>query len=134
MVTPDPATLFAGRRYVSLESYDADGRPRRTPLDSVLRGCVLYARTDVRTWKVKRIRGNPHVRVALCDRAGIVRGDWFEGEATVLEGEEREATEAVFDAEYGRMGNLFIASMARLKGHRLTAVISIRLASHDSGG
>ncbi len=127
MESADPIRLFSGRRYISLESYDSDGEPRRTPVLSVESGGLLYLRTDPHTWKVKRIQSNPHVRVALCDRTGRPTGAWLEADAKVIEGQEQSKVTDVFDKEYGSLGNLLVTLVSRLRGEKLTTFISVKL-------
>jgi hypothetical protein len=56
-------------------------------------------------------------------------GAWVEGEAHMLEGEERDRVLKVFKKEYGRIGYSMVSFVGRLSGERLTAVISIKLQS-----
>jgi len=121
------AERFSGRNYVNLESYDGDGKPRRTPVQTIGDGGLLFLRTDPRTWKVRRIQSNPHVRVALCDRSGKTTGEWVDGDARVVENSERVLAMRAFRREYGPFGNLLIGFVGRLRGERLTTVISVKL-------
>jgi PPOX class probable F420-dependent enzyme len=119
---------FSGRRYIDLESYKKTGEPKVTPVQSLEHDGLLYLRTGPQTWKVKRIRRNPKVRVAPSDRGGKPVGAWVEGEAHVLEGEEQERMLKVFRKEYGAIGYSMVGLVGRLRGERqMTAVISIKL-------
>ena len=118
---------FSGRRYINLESYKKSGEPRLTPVQSIGENGMVYLRTDPRAWKVKRIRRNPHVRIVLSNRSGKPIGAWVEGEARILEGEENDRAMELFRKEYGRVGDFLIGIVARLRGERMTTVISIRL-------
>ena len=125
---PDPIGPLSGRGYVVLESYDESGAPRLTPVDAVGHGRVIYAWTDSRTNKVKRINANPRVRVALTDLSGKPKGDWFEGEAQLVgDGEMGEAL-AEFRKVYGPLRYSMFHVVARLRGERLDAVIRMTLA------
>jgi PPOX class probable F420-dependent enzyme len=125
----DPAKQFTGRQYINLESYTRKGEPKLTPVQSIEDGGLIYLRTGSRTWKVKRIRRNPRVRIVRCNRSGAPLGAWVGGEAHVVEGEECERLKKLFRKEYGAVGNLLVGLVARLRGERLTTVISIRLQS-----
>jgi len=85
MEPSDTVKQFSGRRYINLESYKKNGDPKQTPVQSIEAAGVVYFRTDSKTWKVKRIRRNPHVRIVPSDRNGKPTGVWVEGEAHVLE-------------------------------------------------
>ena len=110
-----------------LESYKKDGSPKSTPVQSIEDGGLGTLRTDPNTWKVKRIRRNPHVRIALSDRSGRPTGNWFEGEAHVLEGEENDRMMKIFRERYGAVGYPMVNIVGRLRGERLATVVSIRL-------
>jgi len=118
---------FSGRRYINLESYKKNGEPKQTPVQSLEHDGLVYVRTGPTTWKVKRIRRNPRVRVALSDRRGNPVGAWVEGEAHMLEGQDREGMLKVFRKEYGAIGYALVGLVGRLRGGQLTAVISIEL-------
>jgi uncharacterized protein len=119
---------FSGRRYINLESYKKNGEPKQTPVQSLERDGLIYVRTGPRTWKVRRIRRNPHVRIVPSDRSGKPIGTWVEGEARVLEGEERNQMLKVFRKEYGTIGYSVVNVVGRLRGERqMTAIISIKL-------
>lgn len=65
----------------------------------------LLVHSAVDTWKVKRIRRDGHVRVAPCGAAGKVRGEAFEGEATILA--DTSLVEALEARKYGLMYRVF---------------------------
>jgi len=89
---------------------------------------LIYVRTDPTTWKVKRIRKNPHVRVVPSDRNGKPMGAWSDGEARMLEGEEQTRMLDVFRKEYGAVGYAMVGFVGRLRGERqMSAVIAINL-------
>jgi uncharacterized protein len=118
---------FSGRRYINLESYKKNGEPKQTPVQSLEHEGLIYLRTGPSTWKVKRIRRNPHVRIVLSDRNGNPKGEWVEGEASILVGEERDRMIEVFKKAYGRIGFALMNQVGRMRGGELTTVISIRL-------
>jgi len=123
---------FSGRRYIILESYKKDGEPKQTPVQSLEHGGLIFVRTDPTTWKVKRIRNDPHVRVVPSDRKGKPLGMWADGEARMLEGEERDKILKVFRKEYGAIGYSMVGLVGRMRGERqMTAVISINIRSRQ---
>ena len=110
-----------------MESYKEDGTPKRTPVQSIEDDGLIYFRTGPNTWKVKRIRRNPHVRIVLADRSGNPTGTWFDGDAQVLEGEESVRVEKLFRREYGTVGTSLVNFVGRMRGERLTTFVSVRL-------
>ena len=120
---------FSGRRYVDLESYKKGGEAKVTPVQSLEHDGMIYVRTGAATWKVKRIRRNPHVRIAPSDRSGKTTGPWVDGEARVLEGQENQRLLEVFRKEYGGFGYRMVGLVGRMRGEQeMNAVISIKLA------
>ena len=119
---------FSGRRYIALESYKRDGTPKLTPVQSMEDGGLVWFRTDPGTWKVRRIRRDAHVRIAPSDRNGKPTGAWVDGDARVVEEEEeRERMQKRFRKEYGAIGSAIVDGVARMRGERLTAVVSVKL-------
>jgi uncharacterized protein len=122
----DPIAQFTGRRYINLESYKKDGSPKLTPVQSIEDKGLIYLRTDPRTWKVKRIRRNPNVRIVPSDRSGKPAGTWIKGDARILRGEESDRVMKLFREEYGSIGNMLVDFVGHLRGERLTTIISIK--------
>lgn len=79
----DLEALFPGR-YLSVTSYKRDGTGIATPVWFVTDGKRLFAFTDLHSGKIKRIRRDPHVRVAPCHPTGKLRGEPIDGRAEVL--------------------------------------------------
>jgi uncharacterized protein len=87
------------QNYLSLETFRKNGAGVRTPVwfaadptaELGSRDAKLYIYTIENTPKVKRIRNNPSVRIAPCNRTGgKLLGDWVEAQARVVEGAEAE--------------------------------------------
>jgi PPOX class probable F420-dependent enzyme len=117
---------FRSERYLNIETFKRDGRGVQTPVWFVLRdNGALYAYTKAESWKVKRIRNNPRVRVAPCDMRGTVKGAWEEATAQFVSGDEERAANRLLDEKYflKKIFNL----LARLKRHK-RVMIKIELA------
>src|SRR5262249_23490075 len=91
-------------QYVSLETFRKDGTGVKTPVWAAALDGRLVVMTDGTSYKVKRLRNNPKVRVAPCDGRGKVRGEWLDGTGRVLadEGHVERAHQALRD-KYGFM-------------------------------
>ena len=89
-----------GANYMSLATFRKDGREVRTPVwfAENERGAVLF--TNPNSGKVKRMRREPRVRVAPSTARGAVTGDWAEGRARFLEGEEAKAAWGAIKKKY----------------------------------
>jgi len=119
-----PSDQIASARYISLETYRKSGEPVRTPVLVVEDKGLYFVRTDPRSGKVKRIRGNPRVRMAPSNFGGKVEGTWVDGQASMVTGDEAERVQALFRAKYGlRIPLLKIwHSITRMPRHAIIAI------------
>ncbi|HKQ90233.1 MAG TPA: PPOX class F420-dependent oxidoreductase [Blastocatellia bacterium] len=116
----DKLAQFAGRKYLNLESYRRNGQGVRTPLWFVEDDGALYFYTVAHSYKVKRIRNNPRVRVAPCDARGNVKGEWAAATARRLDVAESRRADELLNRKYGwakRILNFF----AKIRGHERAA-------------
>lgn len=79
---------LANERYLSITTFRRDGSPASTPVwvvsDDPRR---LLIATGADTWKVRRIKRDPHVRVAACSARGAVHGEAVDGVARLVDEE-----------------------------------------------
>ena len=106
---------FDGEKYISIESFKRNGDGVKTPVWFVLHNGIFYVYTEADSWKVKRIRNNPRVRVAVCNVRGTVKGPWLDATASIIEGDERRMADALLDRKYfmKRIANLVPGRRAR---------------------
>jgi hypothetical protein len=78
------------------------------------------------TGKVKRIRNNPHVKIAPCTLKGEVLGDWTEANAEIVTGETASQAMKLLNKKYFPLKQLlgFFALFSR----RERIVMAIRPA------
>ena len=100
-------------KYLSLTSFKRDGTGVPTPVWFASDDGHLLAETDADSYKVKRIRRDPHVRVALCDSRGRVRGESVEADARILPEDELERVEGLLAQKY-RVDRFTILPIYRL--------------------
>ena len=114
--------------YVSLATWRKNGKEVRTPVWVARADDRLYVFTEGTAGKVKRLRNDPHVRVAPCDVHGRVHGDWHEGRGRIVEdAATEEAAYAALLDKYGwqmRLANFFSRLTGRIDGR---AVLEIAL-------
>ena len=106
---------FDREKYISIESFKKNGEGVKTPVWFVLQDGVFYVYTEADSWKVKRIRNNPRVRVAACTVRGTVKGPWLDARASIIEGDERRMADTLLDRKYflKRIANLVPGRRAR---------------------
>lgn len=78
-------------KYIALETFRKNGEGVITPVWVTQEAGKLYVWTAGDSWKVKRIRNDPRVRLAESDARGNPQSDWIEASATVLDSPEDEA-------------------------------------------
>lgn len=81
--------MFASAKYVSVTTFRKNGTSVATPVWFAVDGGELFVWTRTESWKVKRLRNDSRVVVAVCD----VRGNVAEG-APTAEGTARLLDEA----------------------------------------
>lgn len=119
-------TQLGAAQYIALETYKKNGEAVKTPVWVTQEAGKLYVITEGHSWKVKRIRNTPRVRIAQSDARGKVQGDWVEATARVL-----EDTTAVnqqgkrLAAKYGLFYHLFMLFMRLTQRQRQSVVIEI---------
>lgn len=113
-------------RYISLTTYRKDGTPVSTPVWHVPHGAELWVVTEASSGKVKRIRNNPHVRVAPCSVRGTVAPDApsVTGTARLLDGDGTAQARKLLARRYvmSRAGNL-LARLLRLRRPPMVGII-----------
>jgi uncharacterized protein len=96
------------QKYISLETFKKSGDGVKTPvwfaadpttdLSSPEARLIFY--TIGNTGKVKRIRNNGRVRIAPCTMRGDVTGEWMDGRAEIISGEEAIRGVALLSRKY----------------------------------
>lgn len=119
-----PPEQFKDEKYLNLETFRKDGTPVDTPVWFAEERGTFYVYSRADAGKVKRIRNNPHVRIAPCDLRGKLKGNWVEATARIASDEARRGHEAL-NKKYGwlkRTGDFF----SRLRKAK-QAIIAIRI-------
>ncbi|HZU83274.1 MAG TPA: PPOX class F420-dependent oxidoreductase [Polyangiaceae bacterium] len=115
-------------RYMNLMSYKRDGTGVPTPVWVAPLDGKLVVFTNRDSYKVKRVRRNPRVRVARCDARGNLLGPWLDGTCAIVDDATRRAR--IMDAltrKYGwqmRVLNLF-ATIAGRVGRRACLEVTL---------
>lgn len=129
---PEAIGQFARAKHLNLETFRKTGAGVRTPVWFVQdishtnpSVTVFYVYSETAAGKVKRLRNNPHVRVAPCTVRGSVRGIWIDGRARICDENEAAHGQQLLRQKYGLLktvGDFF----GRLMRHQQT-VIAVEL-------
>jgi PPOX class probable F420-dependent enzyme len=99
---------FRDHKYLNLETFKKSGDSVKTPVwfaadpasELSGQGARLYIYTIGNTGKVKRIRNNPHVKIAPCTLKGEVIGEWAEASAEIVTGETASQAMRLLNKKY----------------------------------
>jgi PPOX class probable F420-dependent enzyme len=118
-------TPFEKQKYLNLRTFRKSGAGVTTPVWFVRDGNVLYVRTVANSGKVKRIRNNPQVNIALCKMDGTLLGDWVQAQAREISDEEIDnKVDRLLGKKYGLMKTLF--SIARSRDGRKNTILELK--------
>ena len=87
-MSEDKLAQFANQNYINLQTFRKNGTPVATPVWFADGGGELYVYTVADSGKMKRIRNDRHVRIAVCDARGKLKGEWVDAEARLLDAAE----------------------------------------------
>tara|TARA_R110002072_G_scaffold13418_12_gene56248 strand:- start:6618 stop:7007 length:390 start_codon:yes stop_codon:yes gene_type:complete len=82
---PISTSDVAAAKYVSLVTFRKTGEEVRTPVWIAPDSGKHYVFSESKAGKVKRLKNNPAIKLALCDvRGNLLSSDWLEGQASVI--------------------------------------------------
>lgn len=117
---------FNRQKYLNLETFRKSGINVRTPVWFVQEGTTIFVRTLANSGKVKRIRNNGQVNIAVCKMDGSLLGDWVQAKANeVVDENTDKKVDRLLDKKYGLMKKMFSLSSS-LQGKKNT-IIEIRV-------
>jgi PPOX class probable F420-dependent enzyme len=90
-----------GHKHCLLITFRRSGEAVPTPVWFGFGEGRVYARSEARSGKVKRIRANPRVLVAPCDSRGKPLGPAAEGTARIVPPEQEETAERAIQSNFG---------------------------------
>ncbi|MCW4353018.1 PPOX class F420-dependent oxidoreductase [Hoyosella sp. YIM 151337] len=118
-------TQLADAKYILLTSFRKSGEGVATAVWAAPDGDRLLVWTPTDSWKVKRIRNNPRVEVAVCDVRGRPKGDSVFGTAEILDPQGTERARAAIAKKYGFLGWIGVKASIVRRGRKGTIGIAI---------
>jgi uncharacterized protein len=119
---------FLAAEYVSLATFRKNGDTVPTPIWAAPANGMLYAFSEAKAGKMKRLKNFSKVKLAVCNHSGKLLGVWQDGEAFKVEDpHEIELANQALLAKYGwkmKLGNVF-SKLARRYDKR--AIIRIEM-------
>ena len=117
---------FPGK-YLSVTSFKRDGTPVATPVWFVIEDGRMLIYTNPESFKAKRIRRNPSVRIAPCNATGRVRGEPAPATAEFLPEDQKDHVMRLIKRKYrvDRVLKLPLYNLVqRLRGKRTSGPIA----------
>lgn len=93
-------------KYILLETYRKNNQPVRTPVWFVTNNSQIFVITRDKTGKVKRLRNNPNLKMAICTFTGKPTSEWISGTARFLNEDETKIVLQLRKKRYGFMDTI----------------------------
>lgn len=93
-------------KYISLETYKKNNQPVRTPVWFVIKDGLIYVVTREQTGKIKRLKNNKQVKIALCTIRGKITGKVKTGTVNFLTQEQTKEAVKLRDKKYGLIAKI----------------------------
>lgn len=136
--TPTTLNSLGKQKYISLTTFRRTGAAVATPMWFVRLEDTLYVYSIATAGKIKRIRNNPQVQIAVCTMGGRVKGPTIPGVARIVTDPlEQARAQAAIDAKYWlprRLLSLFYGALHLIQGGKPAApnlYLAIRPALPD---
>ena len=120
---------LADAQFVNLETFRKNGTGVQTPVWAAPNGDEVVIFTNRNSYKVKRLRRNPSIRIAKCGVRGALKGPWHDGTARLVEDpSEQKAIIGALKKKYGWQMMLAVWGGAIRGSKKNWAYIAVRLA------
>jgi PPOX class probable F420-dependent enzyme len=130
------SVALAKEPFVSITTFKRDGTPVSVPVWCAADNGTLLVFSEADSWKVKRIRRDPHVRLGPCSARGTPRGPAVDADASLVE--ETTKVETLLAQKYGwawrgyRALMLSTALIRRLRRQLPTPWLTIRITLREA--
>jgi len=113
---------FYNHQFINLETFYKNGRGVKTPVWFVMEDGILYTRTMIDSWKVKRLNRDPRIKVTPSNARGASLGTWIDGKAYQI-GDPNTADHInkLMNKKYGLLKRGFDL-MGKFRGTKMTTV------------
>jgi PPOX class probable F420-dependent enzyme len=91
---------FYDKKYINLQTFKKNGEIVSTPVWFVLKNNEILFRSDRNSGKVKRIRKNNNVKLAICGIRGNIEGQTYTGIANFQDKSRYKEINSLFDKKY----------------------------------
>jgi uncharacterized protein len=135
-MTDHPLARFRDQRTVLLTTYRRNGEEVATPVSIVVDGDRAFVRTWSTAGKAKRLRRDPHARIAPSTVRGRPTGEPVDVELHPATPADTERARALLRRKHPVLHGALVPLLHRLKGHETVhyaARVAVRPAGRVSG-
>jgi len=118
---------LAEAKYVLLTTFRKDGSPVGTAVWAAPDGDRLLVWTEADAYKVRRVRRDPRLTLAICDARGNPRSEAVPGTAVILDAEGSAHARSVIARKYGLLGRLLVGASVLRRGRTGTVGLACSL-------
>lgn len=97
---------FPNQKYIAVETFRKNGIGVKTPVWFVEEDGLVWVVTREKTGKVKRIKNNPKVNIAVSNFSGEPKSAWTAGIAAIVQGDIANKIIQKRNKKYGFMAKL----------------------------
>jgi PPOX class probable F420-dependent enzyme len=120
--------IFPNEKYIVLETFRKNGNSIKTTVWFMEYNELILIVTRENTGKVKRLRNNNRVNVAVSNYSGTTKSEWFSGTVQIIQGELAQKAMFLRNKKYGFMAKM-IGIFSAKKGKYV--VYSIKFDSQN---
>lgn len=115
---------LSNKKYINLQTFKKNGSPVNTPVWFVVFDNLIYVITREHTGKVKRLRNNKNIKIAICSFSGKLKGEWISGNAQFTSENETARALTLRNQKYGFLAKL-VGIFTKSKGKFVGLLIKL---------
>lgn len=123
---------LAAASYVLLTTFRKDGSPVGTAVWAAPDGDRLLVWTVADAYKVRRLRRNPQLTLAICDARGNPKSAAVPGTGVVLDDAQSAHARSVIARKYGLMGRIIVGASVLRRGRTGTVGLACTVDPGDA--
>jgi PPOX class probable F420-dependent enzyme len=116
-MSSEKLAIFGDQKYICLETFKKSGEGVRTPVWFVINDGIIYVTTMDSSWKVKRLKNIPSVRIVPSNFKGTPKRDWIDGQAFFGNDSELKLIMSLRNKKYGLLAwiiRLFVSKKGKV--------------------
>ena len=116
-MSSEKLAMFKDQKYICLETFKKNGQGVKTPVWFVIHDGIIYVTTMDSSWKVRRLKNTPSVRIVPSSFKGKPKRQWIDGQAFFGNDSELKLAMSLRNKKYGlwaRVISLFFSKKGKI--------------------